>query len=51
MFIRPEPACGISVGVTKKAVRDWTNRGHRKHWDSLRGQKQKKALIQGNLSK
>jgi hypothetical protein len=23
-FIGPEPACGISVGVAKKAVRDWT---------------------------
>jgi hypothetical protein len=25
-FMRPEPACGISVGVAKKVVRDWTNR-------------------------
>jgi hypothetical protein len=23
-LIRPEPACGISIGVTKKVVRDWT---------------------------
>jgi ribonuclease HI len=23
-FIGPEPACGISIGVAKKAVRDWT---------------------------
>jgi ribonuclease HI len=22
-FIRPEPACGISIGVAKKAIRDW----------------------------
>jgi hypothetical protein len=22
-FIGPEPACGISMGVAKKAVRDW----------------------------
>jgi ribonuclease HI len=22
---RPEPACSISVGIAKKAVRDWTN--------------------------
>jgi hypothetical protein len=22
----PEPACGISVGVSKRAVRDWMNR-------------------------
>jgi hypothetical protein len=25
-FIGPEPACGISTRVAKKAVRDWTNR-------------------------
>jgi hypothetical protein len=25
-FTRPKPACGISVGVAKKAVRDWTIR-------------------------
>jgi hypothetical protein len=29
-FIGPEPACGISVGVAKKAVRNWTNRNHTK---------------------
>jgi hypothetical protein len=27
-FIGSEAACGISVGVAKKAVRDWTNRNH-----------------------
>jgi ribonuclease HI len=26
----PEPACGITIGVAKKAVRDWTNRNHKK---------------------
>jgi ribonuclease HI len=30
-FIRPEPACGISVGVVKKAARDWTNRNHKEY--------------------
>jgi hypothetical protein len=25
-FMGPEPACGISIGVAKQAVRDWTNR-------------------------
>jgi hypothetical protein len=25
----PEPACGISIGVAKKAVSDWTNRNHK----------------------
>jgi hypothetical protein len=34
MFIGPEPACGISTGVAKKAVRDY-----RKYWDSLWGLK------------
>jgi hypothetical protein len=46
-FKRPEPACGISMGVSKKAVMDWTIRGHRKHWDSLSGLKQVNACIQG----
>jgi hypothetical protein len=23
-FIEPEPACGISIGVAKNAIRDWT---------------------------
>jgi hypothetical protein len=23
-FIGPEPACGISTGVARKAIRDWT---------------------------
>jgi hypothetical protein len=29
-FVGPEQACGISVGVDKKAVRDWTNRNQQK---------------------
>jgi hypothetical protein len=29
-FIGPEPACGISVGVAKRVVRDWTNINHLK---------------------
>jgi ribonuclease HI len=28
-FIEPEPACGISIGVAKKTVKDWTNRNHK----------------------
>jgi hypothetical protein len=28
-FIEPEPAWGISVGVAKIAVRDWTNRSNK----------------------
>jgi ribonuclease HI len=30
-FIGPEPACGISIEAAKKAVRDWTNRNHKKN--------------------
>jgi hypothetical protein len=44
-FTGPEPACGISVGVDKKAVRDWTNRNHKKYWESTTGLKQAKGLI------
>jgi hypothetical protein len=35
--IGPEPACGISVGIAKRAVRDWTSRDHKKYWESLTG--------------
>jgi hypothetical protein len=31
-FLGPEPACGISIGVAKKVVRDWTDRNHEKYW-------------------
>jgi hypothetical protein len=44
-FIGPEPACGTSVGVAKKAVRDWTNRNHKKHWESVTGLTHAKGLI------
>jgi hypothetical protein len=30
-FIVPEPACGISAGIAKKAVREWTNRDNKKY--------------------
>jgi hypothetical protein len=29
-FTGPEPACGISIGVAKKAVRDWMKVNHKK---------------------
>jgi ribonuclease HI len=30
-FIGPEPACGISMGVAKKAIRDWMAMNHKKY--------------------
>jgi hypothetical protein len=47
-FIGPEPACGISVGVAKKVIRNWTNRNHQKYWEFLTGLKQAKGLTQGS---
>jgi hypothetical protein len=44
-FIGPESFCGISIGVSKKAFMDWTNRNHKKHLESLTGLKQAKGLI------
>jgi hypothetical protein len=46
-FIEPEPACGISVGVAKKVVSNWTNRNHKKHWESVSRLTQAKGLIVG----
>jgi hypothetical protein len=46
-FTGPEPACGISIGVATRAVRDWTNRNHKKQWESTTGLKQAKGLISG----
>jgi hypothetical protein len=46
-FTGPEPACGISIGVAKKAVRDWTDRNHKEYWKSITGLTQAKELIQG----
>jgi hypothetical protein len=34
-FIGPEPACGVSIWVAKKAVRDRANRNHRKHSECI----------------
>jgi hypothetical protein len=39
LFTGPEPACGISIGVAKKAFRDLTNSNHKKHWESTTGLK------------
>jgi hypothetical protein len=50
-FIGPEPACGISTGVAKQAIRDWTNIKHKKYWGSLTGLRQAKGLIRGPSTK
>jgi hypothetical protein len=49
-FIGPEPACSISVGTAKKAVRDWTHRDHKKYCGSLTGLKHPKGFLQGPSS-
>jgi hypothetical protein len=46
-FIGPEPACGISMGIAKRAVRDWTNRDHKEYWEALTRLKQAKGFLQG----
>jgi hypothetical protein len=49
MFTGSEPACGISIGVAKKVVKDWTNRNHRKHWESITGLKTGKGTYTRTL--
>jgi ribonuclease HI len=47
-FIGLEPACVISTGVAKKAIREWMNRTHKKeHWESTTGLIQATGLIPG----
>jgi hypothetical protein len=46
-FIGPEPAYGISVGVAKKAVRDWTNKKYKEYWEFTIGLREAKGFIQG----
>jgi ribonuclease HI len=43
--IEPEPPCGISVGLAKKAVRNLTSRKHKEYWETLTGLRQAKGLI------
>jgi hypothetical protein len=44
-FIGPEPACGNSIGVAKKAIRDWMTMNHKKYCEFLRGLRQATGLI------
>jgi hypothetical protein len=50
-FTGPEPACDISIGVAKKAARDWMKRNKKKHWESTTGLKQEKGLTSGPSAK
>jgi hypothetical protein len=50
-FTGPEPACGISIGAAKGAVRNWLNRKHIKHWESIIELRQVKELISGPSAK
>jgi hypothetical protein len=43
-FTGPESASGISIGISKKAVRDWTK--SQKHWESTAGLKQARIFCQ-----
>jgi hypothetical protein len=43
-FIGPEPVCGISERVAKRAIRDWVCREHQKYWESTSGQKHAKSF-------
>jgi hypothetical protein len=47
----PEPASDISIGVAKRAAKDWTNRNHNKQWESTTGLKQAKGLISGHSAR
>jgi hypothetical protein len=50
-FIGPQTACGISIGVARKAIRDWTIANYKKYWISLTGLRQAKRFIQGPSAK
>jgi hypothetical protein len=46
-FTGPEPACGISIRVAKRAVRDWTNSNHKKKIMCIHNWTQANGLISG----
>jgi ribonuclease HI len=52
-FTGPKPACGISIRVAKKAVRDWMSRNHKKtlgirNWTQTNKGTHNRALCQKN---
>jgi hypothetical protein len=49
-LIGPEPACGISERVVKKAGRDWTNKDHKKYWEFITGLKTDRGIPKRTLS-
>jgi hypothetical protein len=44
-LIGPEPACGISERVAKRAIRDWVCREHQKYWQSTPEQTHARNVI------
>jgi hypothetical protein len=48
-FTGPEPACGISIGVAKRTVRDRTKRNHIKQWESTMDSNRQRDLYQDPL--
>jgi hypothetical protein len=50
-FIGLELVCDISIGIAKRAVRDWMNITHTKQWESKTGLKQAKGLISWHSAK
>jgi hypothetical protein len=49
LFTGPEPACGISIGLAKRAVIDWMNRNNAKQWESITGLKTGKGTYSRTL--
>jgi hypothetical protein len=49
-FIGPEPAWGVTAGVAKKAIKDWTETT-KKYWESITRLKDAKGFLQGPSAK
>jgi hypothetical protein len=48
-FTGPEPACGISIGAAKSAVKDWTNRNHKNNGNPQLNSNRQRDLYQDLL--